>query len=88
MMPVDPQETPFAALGGQDAVDALASAFYDHMERDDDVSHVRSLHPEDLTGSREKFRKFSYRVAWRSATLHGGVRAPSASDATCAVLNR
>lgn len=58
MTPPDPEKTPFAMLGGQVAVDALARAFYDHMERDSDVAGVRSLHPGDLTGSREKFRMF------------------------------
>jgi hemoglobin len=57
-MEINPEKTPYVMLGGQDGVDALAKAFYDRMERDDDVTQVRSLHAEDLTEAREKFRKF------------------------------
>ena len=51
-----PENTPYDALGGDEAVRALVDAFYDHIR--DDSPHVRALHPEDDSTSRQKLHEF------------------------------
>ncbi len=49
-------ETPYEAIGGDDAVRALVDRFYDHVERTSPL--MRELHPTDLTESRQKLYEF------------------------------
>jgi len=53
-----PDNTPYDALGGDERVRSLVDSFYDHMDRDDEFSTIRALHPDDLAGSREKLYEF------------------------------
>jgi hemoglobin len=53
-----PGKTPFEQLGGDAAVRRLVDAFYDHMERDPAYARIRALHPELLSGSRDKLYWF------------------------------
>ena len=57
-MTFGPTNTPYDALGGQDAVRNLVDLFYDHMDQDEGFSVIRDLHPEDLTESRDKLFQF------------------------------
>jgi len=43
---------PFAALGGQPAVDALVDAFYDRMEHLPEAAEIRAMHAKDLASVR------------------------------------
>ena len=57
-MSFDAEHTPFDAIGGEESVRALVDSFYDHMDRDEPFDRIRTLHPEDLTESREKLYLF------------------------------
>lgn len=48
-----PGHTPYAALGGEEAVRALVDSFYDIMDSDESFAVIRSMH-DDLTSSRDK----------------------------------
>ncbi len=50
--------TPYEQLGGDAAVRRLVDVFYDHMDRDAEYELIRALHPDALTGSREKLYLF------------------------------
>ena len=52
------QNTPFAALGGDEAVRALVTTFYDTMDRDPAFARIRSLHKPTLDEAREKLYEF------------------------------
>jgi len=52
------ERTPYLILGGEAVVRRLADTFYDQMDEDPDYFVIRKLHPQSLTGSREKFYKF------------------------------
>ncbi len=52
----------FVALGGEASVRALVDMFYDVMDRDPRFALLRSLHPPDLTESRDKLHWFL--VGW------------------------
>ena len=59
--------TPFELLGGREAVEALATAFYDAMERDEPaLTAIHRLHPDDPRRvhpeARERFSLFL--VGW------------------------
>ncbi|MEM1422842.1 MAG: group II truncated hemoglobin [Planctomycetota bacterium] len=54
--PFGPDNTPYDAIGGESRVRALADAFYDRVEHDSPL--MKTLHPPDLTESREKFFEF------------------------------
>ncbi|MAT82367.1 MAG: hemoglobin-like protein [Phycisphaerae bacterium] len=56
--PFDATNTPWAALGGEDAVRKLADAFYSEMDRNPDYADIRGMHQPDLTSAREKFFEF------------------------------
>lgn len=45
-------------MGGEAAVRSLVDRFYDIMDTDPDASGIRKLHPDDLSGSREKLFMF------------------------------
>ena len=50
------ENTPYAAIGGDEAVRRLVDSFYDHIDADSPA--VRALHPEDDTESRDKLYEF------------------------------
>ena len=50
--------SPYERLGGEQAVLKLVDRFYDLMDSLPEAAHIRALHPEDLTGSRDKLFKF------------------------------
>jgi hemoglobin len=52
----------FELLGGTEQVRALVERFYDIMDSDSKAATIRALHPQDLTGSREKL--FMFLTGW------------------------
>ncbi|GAB3630607.1 cyanoglobin [Pandoraea terrae] len=54
----DTQPTAFALLGGESGVRELVDRFYDLMDLEPEFAGIRSLHPETLAGSRDKFHWF------------------------------
>lgn len=60
------KSTFYELLGGAESgaanVRALVEAFYDIMERDPKAAAIRTLHPADLTSSREKL--FMFLTGW------------------------
>jgi hemoglobin len=48
----------YELLGGNERVKALVDRFYDIMDSDPRAAEIRAMHPEDLTGSREKLYMF------------------------------
>ncbi|GAB4119698.1 MAG: group II truncated hemoglobin [Rubrivivax sp.] len=46
--------TPYEALGGEAGVRALVDRFYDLMDLEPGYARLRALHPQDLSGSRDK----------------------------------
>lgn len=46
--------TPYALLGGEAAVRGLVDRFYDLMDLEPAYAGIRTLHPQDLAGSRDK----------------------------------
>lgn len=56
--PFNAQRTPYEALGGESAVRALVTAFYDAMDRDPAFARIRSLHKPSLEEAREKLFEF------------------------------
>jgi hemoglobin len=50
--------SPYERLGGEAAVRRLVDRFYDLMDSLPEAGKIRDLHPEDLTGSRDKLFKF------------------------------
>jgi hemoglobin len=52
----------FELLGGVERVRALVERFYDIMDSDPKAATIRALHPQDLTGSREKL--FMFLTGW------------------------
>ena len=53
-----PENTPYESIGGDDAVRGLVATFYDFMDSEPAFAGIRSLHPADLTSSREKLYEF------------------------------
>ncbi len=49
-------ETPYAEIGGDETVQAIAEAFYDIIERESPV--LRAMLPADTSGSRRKLHQF------------------------------
>ena len=49
-------------LGGTEQVRALVDRFYDIMDSDPKAAEIRAMHPEDLSGSREKL--FMFLTGW------------------------
>lgn len=60
--------SPFKALGGEGAVRGLVDAFYDLMDLEPQYAHLRSLHPTDLDGSRDKL--FWFLCGWLGGPDH------------------
>lgn len=52
------EQTPYALLGGEAGVAALCDRFYGLMDSQAQFSLLRSLHPENLKGSRDKLFMF------------------------------
>jgi hemoglobin len=50
--------TPYELLGGETTLRRLVDRFYDLMDTVPEYFIIRKLHPEDLSGSREKLRLF------------------------------
>lgn len=50
--------TPYELLGGETGLRALVDRFYDLMDAVPEYYVIRKLHPQDLSGSREKLRLF------------------------------
>jgi hemoglobin len=50
--------SPYNRIGGEPAVRKLVDRFYDLMHELPEAAHVRSMHPEDMAGSREKLFEF------------------------------
>jgi hemoglobin len=51
-------ETPYALLGGGEALRALVDRFYDLMDLEPVYAEIRRLHPAELSHSREKLFMF------------------------------
>jgi hemoglobin len=52
------QETPYQLLGGDAALRRLVDRFYDLMDTVPEYYGIRKLHPQDLSGSRDKLYMF------------------------------
>ena len=52
------KESPYIQLGGEEGVRRLVDTFYDVMETAPEAADILALHPQDLTGSREKLFLF------------------------------
>ena len=50
--------SPYERLGGEAAVRTLVDRFYDLMDSLPEAADIRALHPQDLSGSRDKLFKF------------------------------
>ncbi len=50
--------SPYQAMGGEQAVRQLVDRFYHLMDTDAEAEHIRDMHPDDLSGSREKLFMF------------------------------
>jgi hemoglobin len=63
--------TPYAFMGGEEAVRRLTDTFYDIMERDPDFALLRALHAADLAPMRS--RLFAFLSGWLGGPrLYGG----------------
>lgn len=56
--PIPQGPTPYEQLGGDEAVRGLVDAFYDLMDLEPGYAELRALHPQDLSGSRDKLYWF------------------------------
>ncbi len=63
-----PFDTPFAWVGGEDAVRALCDRFYDLMDLEPAYADLRQLHPPVLDESRNKF--FWFLCGWLGGPQH------------------
>jgi hemoglobin len=52
------ETTPYARLGGDQAVRALVDAFYDHMDEDGVYPELRALHAKSLANARRRLYMF------------------------------
>lgn len=50
--------SPYERVGGGSEVRALVDRFYDAMEVRPDAAVIRAMHPDDLSGSRDKLFEF------------------------------
>ena len=62
------QNSIFALLGGEPGVRGLVDAFYDIMDAHPDYERLRALHPEDLSGSRDKL--YWFLCGWTGGPNH------------------
>lgn len=54
----NPERSPYVQIGGEAVVRKLVDAFYDRMDEDPDYFAIRKLHPQSLSGSRDKLFMF------------------------------
>lgn len=54
--------THFETIGGEEKIRQLVNRFYDLMDTQPEAAQIRSIHPPDLTESREKL--FLFLVGW------------------------
>jgi hemoglobin len=59
---LNPDATPFDRLGGEPGVRTLVDRFYDLMDLEPAYAGIRTLHPADLQGSRDKL--FWFLCGW------------------------
>lgn len=50
--------TPYSLLGGEAALRDLVDRFYRYMDSMPETASIRAMHPDDLTGSKDKLFKF------------------------------
>ena len=50
--------TQFFRIGGAPAVDRLVEAFYAHMDRLPEASAIRALHADDLSATKDVFKRY------------------------------
>ena len=55
---MDDKKSIYEAIGGIDKIDELVDRFYDLMALEPNLEELRSMHPQDLSGSREKLKFF------------------------------
>jgi hemoglobin len=55
---MNPGETPYETMGGEDAVRALVERFYDLMELEPRFAQLRAVHGSTLESAREKLFMF------------------------------
>ena len=75
------KDASYQAAGGQSGIRRLVDAFYDEMDSADYATTIRSMHPQDLTISRDKLSLFL--CGWLGgprlyAEKYGGISIPSA----------
>jgi hemoglobin len=73
MQPAPPPSSPqpataFDWVGGEAAVRALVDCFYDLMDLEPAYAGIRSLHPQDMTESRNKL--FWFLCGWLGGPAH------------------
>lgn len=61
-------ETPFAWIGGEQAVQALTERFYDLMDLEPAYTQLRAVHGSDLVNSRQ--RLFWFLCGWLGGPQH------------------
>jgi len=52
------QKSLYDSIGGINKVDELVDRFYDLMALEPSLTELRNMHPQDLSGSREKLKFF------------------------------
>jgi hemoglobin len=52
------EDASFRAAGEYEGIKALVDGFYDAMEVLPEAAHIREMHPNDLTESRDKLTRF------------------------------
>ena len=55
---MDDKKSIYEAIGGTEKLDELVDRFYDLMALEPNLEELRSMHPQDLSGSREKLKLF------------------------------
>lgn len=55
---MDDKKSIYEAIGGIDKIEELVDRFYDLMALEPNLEELRSMHPADLSGSREKLKFF------------------------------
>ena len=55
---INSELSPYERLGGEAAVRKLVDRFYELMDTLPQAKKIRALHPDDLSGSRDKLFKF------------------------------